>query len=111
MESKCSPGMARFVQPRWMRISQESTIPTEHRHQGQGVILLADHLVVETEDVLPDEALRRGVVLRRMCRHVVHGFLLKHRDAPSSPRSSATDRLLQCRLLLQPIVKVCLGKH
>src|SRR5258708_14670524 len=28
LERKCKPGTAKFVQARWMRISQESTIPT-----------------------------------------------------------------------------------
>ena len=56
--------MAALVQPRWMRISQESTIPTKSGDQGQAVILLADDLMVEAEDVLPNETCRRAWVHR-----------------------------------------------
>jgi hypothetical protein len=55
--------------------------PHEYRHQSESVVLLADHLVVEAENVLPNEALRRGMVLRRMCRYIVHGFSSNQRMA------------------------------
>ena len=41
---------------------QDKHHPHEHRDEGKRVVLLADHFVVEAEDVLPDETLRRGVV-------------------------------------------------
>jgi len=62
--------------------------------------------VVEAENVLPNEALRRGMVLRRMCRYIVHGFSSNQRMAVLT--TFETQRLLQCRLLFQPVVKVCL---
>ena len=40
--------------------------------QGQCVILLADHLMIQTEDVFPNETCRRSVVLHRVRRYVVH---------------------------------------
>ena len=49
----------------------------EDRHQGQRVILFADYFVVEAENVLSDKALRRCMVLRRMCRNIVHRCHLK----------------------------------
>jgi hypothetical protein len=39
--------------------------------QRQRVILLADYLMVETEDVLPNETCRRSVMRRVRC-YVVH---------------------------------------
>jgi hypothetical protein len=35
----------------------------EHGYKSKGVVLLSDDFVVETEDVLPDEALGRSVML------------------------------------------------
>src|ERR1700690_2028398 len=49
--------------------------PHEYRQQRQGIVLFANYLVVEAEDVLSDEPLRRGVVYR-MCRYVVHRIYL-----------------------------------
>ena len=52
----------------------------EHSHdrgdQSQRVILLADHFVVNAEDVLPNEA-GRSSVLRCVGRHIVHCVHLK----------------------------------
>ena len=43
----------------------------EDGYQSQPEILLPDHLVVNTENVLTDECLRWGVLFDRL-RHVVH---------------------------------------
>jgi hypothetical protein len=37
--------------------------PDKYGYECKGVILLSDDFVVETEDVLPDEALGRSVML------------------------------------------------
>src|SRR5271157_2930667 len=50
--------------------------------QGQSVILLADHLVVQTEDVLPNETCRRPVMRRVRC-YVVH--ILTSKELCRSP--------------------------
>jgi hypothetical protein len=47
--------------------------PDEHRDKRQTVILLADHFVIQAEDVFADEAGRRGVLVRgRYCRMFMH---------------------------------------
>ena len=84
--------------------------PHKYGHEGQRVVLLADYFVVETEDVLPDETLRRGVVCR-MCRYVVHRIYLNPEYTCLQEFDHVRSGLLQRRLLLHPIVKIFLRIH
>ena len=72
-----------------MRISQESTIPDQDRHQSQAVILLADDLVIQTENMLADEARwrLRDVAACVPC-HIVHVLTSKGYPRPSGARRS-----------------------
>ena len=49
---------------RWYRISQERIIPVVSATRERSEVLPADHLVIETEDVLAPEALGRDEVMR-----------------------------------------------
>jgi hypothetical protein len=42
--------------------------PDEHGYESKSVVLLADDFVVKAEDVLPDEALGRGLMLSLLDR-------------------------------------------
>src|SRR5580658_1897142 len=79
----------------------------ESRDQGQRVILLADDLMISTEDVLPNEA-GRGSMTHCMCGHVVHCAHLKPDVWATSCANSA---LLQSCLLLNPGVVIFLRLH
>src|ERR1039457_6271898 len=50
---------------------QRKTHDDQHRKQGQKVVLDADDLVVQAEDILPDEALRRVMRVDYGRRHMV----------------------------------------
>ena len=56
-QSLANHGTAAFGLTMWKRISSGERHAHEHREQTQEVILDADHLVVQAEDVLSDEAL------------------------------------------------------
>ena len=50
--------------------------PDVNRHQREGVILLADHFVIEAEDVLPDEPCGWSMVMDSLSGHIVHEMTL-----------------------------------
>src|ERR1700704_2744851 len=67
--------------------------------------------MVQTEDVLPNEACRRSVVLHRVRRYVVHLLSPQKRCLHPPAHERGREGLLQCRLLLQPIIEVILGQY
>ena len=76
--------------------------PNQDRQQSQPVILLTNHLVVETEDILADESLR-SFVMCRLRRQILHvsphgsGTLMPVRTKPVTARPPAAPAI--CRNL------------
>ena len=71
-------GSFRFGQTRWMRISSESAMPTNTEKSARQVVLNADDLVIEAEDILANETARRVVMSAALVCH--------HRVAPRTFR-------------------------
>src|SRR5882762_1532152 len=74
--------------------------PREHHagedsDQSQPVILLADHLVIETEDMLTNEA-GRSSMGRYVCRHVVHWLTSNEMFGPAEPSAQITYCMAAC---------------
>src|ERR1700720_2154644 len=61
----------------------------EYGENCQEIILLADRLMIQTEDVLADKTLRRGVMMRGFQGHFRHCYFL-----PGSECSTAVSRRL-----------------
>src|SRR5579863_9553389 len=85
----------------------------KHGDESQGVILLADHFVIEAENIIPKETLRRCVNMSLGLQGCIfQGFTSSTRTAKLFPLAhNKKDVLLLGNFLLHPLIEIFLRQN